>query len=168
MSQNLALESAVWAKKGKQLYIYKNKFDTVPLICWIEPQIVIKPPLGFTVKFKTATIIPLQVFFLLIPHYLATNFIVGTRLFNYFWNPIKLADHFLWNSALARLVFPPTTTIDPSCKYQIFWMFKEENCGTDECNWRIYVMQPQFIIEFLCFIERLWLFWLTCLEFMNQ
>ena len=96
MSQNLALESAVWAEKGKQLYIYKNKFNTVPLICWIEPQIVIKPPLGFTVKFKIATIIPLQVFFLLIPHYLATNFIVGTRLFNYFWNPIKLAVHFLW------------------------------------------------------------------------
>ena len=37
----------------------------------------------------------------------------------------------------ARLVFPPTITIVPSCKAQIFWMFKKENSGTDEyvLNW---------------------------------
>ena len=96
VSQNLALESTVWAEKGKQLYIFTDKFNTVPLIYWIGPQIVLKPPLGFTIKFIIATIIPMQVFFLLIPHYLATNFIVGTRLFNYFRNLIKLPVHFLW------------------------------------------------------------------------
>ena len=56
-------------------------------------QIVFKPHLCFTSKFKIASIIPLQVFFVSIwmPHNLATNLIrfLGKRWFNYFWNPIK-------------------------------------------------------------------------------
>ena len=81
----------------------------MPLICWDGPQIVFKPPLGFTITFKIASMIPPQVFFLLMPHYLATNFIVGTRLFNYFWNPIKLAVHFLWKFSPCLFIFSSHT-----------------------------------------------------------